>query len=409
MTPASFPGISRRRLLGAAAAVGGLAALPACGSSVEEEPSGKGGKGGKRAVKVGLMIPQSGTYAGLGKDMKQGWDLWLARHGGEFGGYKVTTVTADEGETPQTGVAAARKLLQSEEVDAVVGVVNSATALGCAPLVAEAQKLLLVANAGAGPITGAKRSPYVWRVSFQNAQIAAVLGEHLAAKHGKDGVYVIAPDYAAGAEFSAAFAKAFKKAGGKVAGSAKPPFATTTDYQPYLSKIRASGAKAVFCFFAGAEAIAFVKQYEQFGLADSVPLYGAGFLTEGAVLAAQGKAALGVRTSLHYSDQLDNPANKSFAAAYSGKYDTPPSVYAMQAWDAANVLDRALKAADDTSGDALGKALKGLGTIDDSPRGSWSFSGQNPKQTFYLRTVESKGGKLVNAVSDELGTTAQIA
>jgi branched-chain amino acid transport system substrate-binding protein len=402
--------VSRRRMLGLLGAAGTLSVLPGCGSSLNENPGGGGDSGGERSVKVGLVIPLSGTYAALGTDLQRGWDLWLERNGGKLGGFSVTTVTADEGENPQTGVPAVQKVLQSDNVNVVVGIVNSATALGSAPLVAESKKLLLVANAGAAAITDpAKLSPYVWRVSFQNAQVASVLGTYLGKEHKQDGVYVIAPDYAAGTEVVNGFTKAIQAAGGTVVGSAKPPFATTTDYQPFLSTIRSSGAKATFCFFSGAEAIAFVKQYQQFGLAGTIPLYGSGFLTEGKVLEAQGQAALNVRTSLHYSDQIDNPANKAFVDAYKGKYNESPSCFSMQAWDSANVLSKALAAANAVDGDALGKALGSLGSIADSPRGPWSFDGQNPKQTMYLRTVEDKGGTLVNSITADLGVTGQFS
>jgi branched-chain amino acid transport system substrate-binding protein len=162
-----------------------------------------------------------------------------------------------------------------------------------------------------------------------------------------------------------------------------------------------------FCFFAGAEAVSFVKQYAQFGLASRIPLYGSGFLTEGGVLTAQGDAAVGVQTTLHYTTELDNAANKDFRTAYQTKYSAPPTVYAVQTWDAANVLSRALKTAAGLQGDQLSSALGSIGTVDDSPRGSWSFDGQSPKQTFYLRKVEKRGDALVNTVVSDLGTTSQ--
>jgi branched-chain amino acid transport system substrate-binding protein len=276
--------------------------------------------------------------------------------------------------------------LQSDQVDILVGIVNSATALGVKDMVAEAKKLLVISNAGANAITGASKSPYIWRTSFTNSQVSAALGKHLAGS-GKT-AYAIAPDYAAGAEASSGFTTAFKAGGGTVVGEDKPPFGKTQDYQPFLSKIQASGAQLTYCFFAGAEAVTFVKQYAQFGLASKIPLYGSGFLTEGGVLAAQADAAVGVQTSLHYSTELDNAANKEFRTAYETKYNAVPTVYAVQTWDAAGVLNRALRAASDPTGDNLATALGSIGSIDDSPRGPWSFDGQSPKQTFYLRKVE---------------------
>jgi branched-chain amino acid transport system substrate-binding protein len=406
---AELPAFTRRRLLllvGAAGAAAALPGLAACGSSVG---GGSAGAGAAKAVKVGLVVPRSGVYAALGTDMQRGWELWLAGNGGKFGDYAVTTVVADEGETPQTGVPAVQKVLQSDVVDVVVGLVNSATALGVRDTVAESKKILIVANAGAGDITGKARSPYIWRSSFTNAQVSSAMGAHLAQSGFKDGVYAIAPDYAAGTEVIAGFTKAFEAGGGKVVGQAKTPFGKTSDYQPFLSGIQSSGAKATFCFFSGSEAITFVRQYAQFGLATSIPLYGSGFLTEGNVLSQQADAALGVQTTLHYSDQLDNPANKDFVAKYTAKYGESPSCFSVQTWDAANVLNRALRSATAVDGDTISAALGGVGTVEDSPRGPWRFEGQTPRQTIYLRRVDRTGGKLVNGVVQDLGQQSQPA
>jgi branched-chain amino acid transport system substrate-binding protein len=396
--------LSRRHLLGVLGAVGFAAAAGGCGSSVGDDDT-EGSKSGGGTIKVGLVIPQAGVYAPLGVDMKRAWDLWLERNSTKFGNYTVTTITADEGETPQTGVPAVQKLLQSDQVDVLVGIVNSATALGVKDMVAEAKKLLLVANAGANAITGASRSPYIWRTSFTNSQVSAPLGKHLGGP-GKT-AYAVAPDYAAGAEATSGFTTAFKAAGGTVVGEDKPAFGKTQDYQPVLSKIQASGAQMTYCFFAGAEAVTFVKQYAQFGLASRIPLYGSGFLTEGGVLAAQADAAVGVQTSLHYSTELDNAANKDFRAAYEGKYNAAPTVYAVQIWDAASVLNRVLRTAGGLDGDALASALGTVGTIDDSPRGPWRFDGQSPRQKFYLRKVEKQGTAMVNAIVSDLGESGQ--
>ncbi|MBP2364631.1 ABC transporter substrate-binding protein [Pseudonocardia parietis] len=399
--------LSRRALLMLFGASAAVPALAACGSSVGGGQSGgEGGEGGP--VKVGLVIPQSGVYAPLGTDMQRGWDLWLQQHGNRIGGREVTTVVADEGENPQTGVPAVQRVLQADQVDVVVGLVNSATALGAAPLMSEAKKILLVANAGAADITGKSRTPYVWRTSFQNAQVAAAAGPYLAQQNIQGGVFLIASDYAAGTEVRAGFKAAYEAAGGRIAGEAAPPFGSTQDYQPFLAQIRQSGAGAVFCFFAGAEAVRFVQQYAQFGLKDSVPLYGSGFLTEGGVLDAQAEAAVGVRTSLFYTDRLENPANTAFVEAYRGAYDAVPTCYSVSTFDAAAVLDRALTSATALDGDSVSAALDGIGPIDDSPRGSWTFDGQNPRQMMYLRTVEGTPPQLSNAVTAELGEKAQV-
>ena len=410
---AEHPVLTRRRLLGLFGSVAALPVLSACGSSVGNETttSPQPSSGGVAAgpVKIGLVVPQSGVYAALGTDMQRGWELWLDGHGGKFGDRSVETVVADEGETPQTGVPAVQKVLQGDGVDVVVGLVNSATALGVGDLLKESKKLLIVTNAGAADVTGKARTPYIWRTSFTNAQVSAAMGTHLAQSGFQEGVYAIAPDYAAGSEVIAGFTAAFEAGGGKVVGEAKPPFGKTADYQPFLTGIQQSGAKATFCFFSGAEAITFVKQYQQFGLAGTIPLYGSGFLTEGSVLAQQGDAALGVQTTLHYTDQLDNPANKAFVEAYKAKYGETPSCFSVQTYDAADVLNRAIGTATTIDGDSLATALGAVGTVEDSPRGPWSFDGQSPRQNMYLRKVDDVAGTLVNSVVTDLGPQSQPA
>ncbi|MBM7075213.1 ABC transporter substrate-binding protein [Micromonospora humida] len=391
-------GINRRTFLGLTAGLG-VAGLTGCGSSLGATAASGGDS---NTVKVGLVIPQAGVYTPLGVDIQRGWDLWLRQHDGRLGGRRVTTVVADEGEGPQTGVPAVQKLLQNDRVDVLVGIVSSATALGVRDLVTSARRLLVIANAGAGAITGANRSPYIWRTSFTNAQVAAAMGRHLAAS-GVRRAYAIAPDYVAGAEAIKGFSDAYRAGGGTIVGQSQPPFGKTQDYQPFLSRIQSSGAQGTFCFFGGAESVAFVKQYAQFGLSRTVPLYASGFLVEGGVLTAQGAAADGVLSTLHYTSELDNPANTAFGKAFRAAYDATPTAYAVQAWDAAEVLSRAIAQAGAVDGDSLAGALGSVGVITDSPRGPWSFVEQSPRQNFYLRRVQTRAGAPVNGVVEDLG------
>jgi len=394
----TFPFRLSRPISVLAALALGVSALSGCGGSSLSQ-SGDTQSGGE--VKVGLLVPLSGVYAPLGEDMRAGFQLYLDQHDGKLGGRTVKVVTADEGESPQTGVPAAQKLVTQDQVTSVVGVVNSATALGLRDLFHESKRPLLVANAGADDITGARRSPYVWRTSFANSKVGAALGPAVA-EEAEGGVFLITADYAAGREMVNGFRKTFEEAGGKVAGEEYTPFGKTQDYQPYLSKIRKSGASAVYSFYAGAEAVNFVKQYKQFGLAGKVPLYGTGFLTEGGVLDAQGEAAVGVKTSLHYSTELDTPRNKEFVEAYRAAHKEDPTVYSVQAYDAAAALDEAIGKADGADGEAVARALGEIGTID-SPRGPWTFDdAHDVQQKYYLREVRSDGGKIVNAVVRDL-------
>lgn len=344
-------------------------ALSACGGSALSGGGGEDDNDDK--VKIALLVPQSGVYAPLGKDMEAGFRLYLEANDNKLGGKDVDLTVVDEGAGPEDGVPAGTKLAQDESVDAVVGVVNSATALGLTDAFDEAKKPLIVGNAGADDITGKESSPYVWRTSFSNSEVGGAIGKHVAEEVGDGKVYLVGPDYAAGKEFLAGFKESFEGAGGKIAGTQMTPFGKTTNFQPYLQKVRNAKPKAVFAFYAGSEAVTFVKQYDQLGLHDQIPFYGTGFLTEGGALKAQGKSAEGIFTSLHYSSELDNDANKAFVKDYMAANDNKPTVYSVQAYDAGVVLNKALE--EGSGGDQIVEGLKNTGEVD-SPRGPWSFS-----------------------------------
>ncbi|MEV7521489.1 ABC transporter substrate-binding protein [Streptomyces sp. NPDC091371] len=383
----------RFRPVGLVAASAALLMTTACGGA----SLGSGGDAHGGPVKIGLLVPRSGTYKALGDDMKQGFELYLAQHGGKLGGREVEIVVADEGETADSGKAAAEKLVKQDRVLAVSGVVSSATINGVKDLFESNKVPLVGSNASPTTLTGTE---YIWRTSYVNDEPGKALGKHVAEKAGGP-VFLIAAGYQAGKDEVEGFKSTFLPAGGTLAGEeVYTPFPGTKNFQPYLAQIEKSGAKAVFCFYAGGAAVDFVKQYRDFGLAGRIPLYAPGFLTEGGVLAGQGEAATGILTSLNYSADLDNPANKKFAPAYTAAHGTPPTTYAMASWDAAQVLDRAIAAAGATvTSQSVNAAIAGLGDID-SPRGTWRFNGGGtPVQPWYLREVKQGA----NTVSSELG------
>ncbi|MEU9160906.1 ABC transporter substrate-binding protein [Streptomyces sp. NPDC048424] len=384
----------RFRPVGLITAVTGLLLATACGGA-----SLGNGEGNKQSgpVKIGLLVPQSGTYKALGDDMKQGFELYVAQHGGKLGGREVQVVVADEGETADSGKAAAEKLVKQDRVLAVSGVVSSATINGVKDLFETSKVPLVGSNASPTTLTGTK---YVWRTSYVNDEPGKALGKHVAEKAGGP-VFLIAAGYQAGKDEIEGFKSTFLPAGGKIAGEeVYTPFPATKNFQPYLAQIENSGAKAVFCFYAGGAAVDFVKQYRDFGLAGKIPLYAPGFLTEGGVLKGQGEAATGILTALNYSADLDNAANKQFAPAYRTAYGADPTTYAMASWDAAQVLDKAIKAAGGTvTSETVNAAIATVGDID-SPRGTWRFNGGGtPEQPWYLREVRQGA----NTVAGDLG------
>lgn len=394
-------GFSRRRFLRgvgtAGVAVSVPALLSACGGG------GAAKSGGGQALKVGLLVPLSGTYAPLGKDMQEGFKLYLDQHGGKLGGRSVQLISAEAEATPEVGLRAARRLVEEDRVEVVTGIVSSAVAYGVKNYFAGADVPLIVSNAGATQLNLDPTLPNIFRTSFTNRQTCFPLGQWAAQNLGGEKFACIAPDYAAGQEDVQGFVDSW---GGEVVAKIFPPFGTTTDYQPFLSEIRQSGATAVMAFFAGGEAINFVQQYADFGLKDDLPLIGPGFLTDDGIVGEQGKAALGIRTTLHYGPLLESRRNKEFTGAYEKAYGVPATTYAMQSYDAAQLLDMALQQGQPEPGDseALSSALANAGTIA-SPRGDFSLSADthDPIQHFYLFEVRQSGDSLGNAVVEDLG------
>jgi branched-chain amino acid transport system substrate-binding protein len=356
-------------------------------------------------AKVGVIWPQSGPNVAFGTDLKRGWDLWLQQNRGMLGDFVADVVPADEGTTPQAATAAVQKLLQTDKVDIIVGLVDNAAALAVIPLMNTAKKLLLVAGSGAADVTKKARNAYVWRTSFSDPQLAAPLGTQLAQSDARDGVYIVAPSDDQGTATIAGFQVAFESAGGRVAGTAR--LAPGVAPQRTITLIQRARPKATYCALAPADAAAFIKAYAQAGLATTIPLYGSGPITDGAVLADEGQAAAGVQSTLHYSDQLATPVNTAFVAAYKAAYKDAPSCFSVQGYDSARVLAQAL--GEDVKlldGDTLSNQM-GKGANYDSPRGRWKFDEQGPLQNVYLRKVQDAGGTLVNAVVFDLGVAGQ--
>jgi len=344
-------------------------------------------------TKVGLLLPSSGVYAALGKEIDDGFTFALEEAGvsGDF-----AIVREDTEVKPPVGLAKARKLVLQDEVDVIVGLVSSGVLGAVRDFIDGAKVPLIVANAGNDDATGAKCSKYITRVSFSNGQVNRPMGNWMAEK-GIKKVYTLAPDYAAGHDMIEAFIASFTAAGGEVIGSEFTPFQKTQDFGPYLTTAKAANPDAIFVFYAGGEAISFVKQYDSFGLKKDIPLYGSGFLTSPLYVKAEGPAAAGVITSLHYVPTLDTPENKAFVAAFQAKFNRIPSEYAVQGYDAGRVLAEAVKAGG-SDRESLAAALPKVSYS--SPRGPVSIdpATNNIIQNIYVYETVADGDALTQKV-----------
>ncbi|HWK60469.1 MAG TPA: ABC transporter substrate-binding protein [Eoetvoesiella sp.] len=344
-------------------------------------------------VKIGFMLPYSGTYAKLGQAIENGFKLYVKEQGGKLAGQDIEYFKVDDESNPSKGPENANRLIKRDHVDILVGTVHSGVAMALAKAAKDSDTTLIIPNAGADAITGPLCSKNIFRSSFSNWQPGYAMGG-VAAKKGYKTAVTITWNYAAGKESTDGFKESFEKNGGKVVKHLTLPF-PNVEFQPLLTEIAAIKPDVVFTFFAGGGAVKFVKDYAASGLRKTVPLLASGFLTDG-ILEAEGDAAQGLLTTLHYADGLNTPRDNAFRADYTKNFpELPPDVYAVQGYDAAQILAAGLNAVkgDVTKKTAMRAAMSGA-TID-SPRGTFKLSkAGNPIQDFYLR--EAKGDKNVS-------------
>ena len=356
-------------------------------------------------LKVGLMLPYTGTYAALGNAITNGFKLYVEESGGKLGGREIEYFVVDDESDPAKATENANKLVKRDQVDVLVGTVHSGVALGMAKVARENNTLYIVPNAGADEVTGPLCAPNIFRTSFSNWQSAYAMGP-VAYEKGARKVVTLTWKYAAGKQMTDAFTESFEKAGGKVVKEMTLPF-PNVEFQPFLTEIAALKPDAVFVFFAGGGAAKFVKDYGAAGLKASIPLYAPGFLTDG-TLEAMGEPGQGLLTTLHYADGLTHAKDKAFRAGYSKAYKAAPDVYAVQGYDAAQLLAAGLVAVrgDVSKRDDLVKAMEAARI--DSPRGTFTLSkAHNPVQDIYLRKAEGKENKVVSVVSKALADPAR--
>lgn len=369
--------------------------------------AGGAGDTDSSTVKIGYIASLSGVFQTVGEDMVDGFQLYLDMHDGQLGGHPVDLLVADEG-AGELAQPAAQRLIRDDRVHALAGIVGGGAYAAVAPMAGENQIPLVGANGR--PNLEPDQVEWLWHTSFISDEPGQAIAQHVL--DNVDGpVYAIGPDYQGGHDELRGFVDTFTGLGGELAnpdGETRwTPFPDTTDFVPFLNEIAQTDAEAVYTFYAGAAAIDFVTQYAQSEVAD-LPLYGA-FLTEGAVLGAQGEAAEGVWNVLNYSPDLDNAANREFVAEWSARHDRTPTTFAMASWDAALVLDRAIAAIDgEVTPAAINQAIGGLGQID-SPRGPWQFSDKThaPIQRWYLRVVARDGSELTNVLVEDLATVGE--
>jgi branched-chain amino acid transport system substrate-binding protein len=336
-------------------------------------------------LKVGVIATLSGPPAVIGQQLRNGFNLAVKTLGGKLGGRDVEVIVADDELKPDVAVAKVKALIERDKVDFVVGPVFSNILAAIMKPVTEGGAILISPNAGTSNFAGKDCNPNFFVTSYQNDQVFGVSGKH-AQDTGIKTVFLMAPNYQAGKDALAGF-KAFFK--GEIADEVYVPL-NQLDFSAELSKIAAAKPEAIYVFLPGGMGVNFVKQFRQAGLADGVTFLSA-FTVDESTLPAQQDAALGFFGGSNWAPDLDNPQNKAFVAAYEKEFNAVPATYAFQAYDAALLIDSAVRAVGGNVGnkDALRAAM--MKADFKSLRGGFRFNTNHyPIQDFYLVKVAKR-------------------
>ncbi len=338
-------------------------------------------------VKVGLITTLSGGGAGLGIDARDGFLLALKNAGDAAA--EIEVVTEDDGQKPELAVQIADKMVQSDQVDILTGIIWSNLAMAVVPGAVAQGKFYISVNAGPSALAGAQCHENYFNVAYQNDNFHEAMGQYANETYKK--TFIMAPNYPAGTDSLTGFKRYYKN---ELAGEVYTQVGQT-DYAAEIAQIRASGADSVFIFLPGGMGIAFVKQYAQSGV--DIPLIGPGFSFSQDVLPAIGDAALGVKNSASWAKDLDNEASKKFVETFQAEYGRLPSIYAAQAYDTGSLIVSAAAKASVKDADAFRAALKEADF--DSVRGKFSFNTNNhPIQDIYVTEVVKEGDVLTNKI-----------
>ena len=342
--------------------------------------------GAQAEIKVGMITTLSGGGAGLGIDVRDGFMLALEQSGRT----DVTVVIEDDQQKPDIAVQLSDKMIQSEKVDVMTGIIWSNLAMAVVPGAVAQGKFYLSPNAGPSALAGQGCHPNYFNVAWQNDNLHEAAGAY-ANDAGYKNSFILAPNYPAGQDALTGFKRFFK---GDLAGEIYTQLGQT-DYAAEIAQIRASGADSVFFFLPGGMGISFLKQYADSGV--GLPVVGPAFSFDQGILQAVGDAALGVVNTSQWSKDIDNPANVAFVASFQEKYGRLPSLYSSQGFDTANLLISAMDAASLSDKDAFREALRAADF--DSTRGDFAFgANHHPIQDIYVREVIKEGDIYTNKI-----------
>ena len=336
-------------------------------------------------LKVGMITTLSGGGASLGIDVRDGFMLAVKQSGAD-----IEVVVDDDQRKPDIAVQLADKMIQSDKVDVLTGIIWSNLAIAVVPAAVQQGKFYLSPNAGPSLLAGKRCHANYFNVAWQNDNLHEAAGAY-ANSAGFANSFILAPNYPAGKDALTGYKRLYE---GEIVGEVYTKLGAN-EYAAEIAQIRASGAESVFFFLPGGMGIAFLKQYAQSGL--DVPLVGPAFSFDQGILQAVGEAALGVKNTSQWSKDIDNPTNNAFVESFQAEYGRLPSLYASQGFDTANLLISAMGKASVSDADAFRAALEAADYS--STRGAFSFApNHHPVQDIYVREVIKEGDVFTNKI-----------
>jgi branched-chain amino acid transport system substrate-binding protein len=344
---------------------------------------GGGGQGGSGPIRIGALLSFSGPFAPIAESIQNGMDLYFEQNENMIGDQQVEVLYEDDEGDPQAAIRKYRQLLDRDQANVLVGPISSSVALALVEPVTRDEAILIDANAAANDLSWSQKSDYIYRVSFSNWQTGHAPAAYISENVGKT-AFALAPDYPAGQEVIAAFKAAFEEAGGSVVGESYPQLGAN-DYATYLTEATQAGPELVFAFFAGADAIRFVQQYQEFGLKDQIPLTGGQEFGDLLVTQPAGEDAEGIISAVPYSPfDMSRETNRSYVEDYQAKYEKLPDLFSVNGYDSAQVITQAVQEAGSTEPGDLIEVLKGISF--ESPRGPVTLdpNTNNPIQNYYV-------------------------
>ncbi|MCU1437297.1 MAG: transporter substrate-binding protein [Naasia sp.] len=401
--------MNQRRLTVLAALAAATLALSGCSGGGGDTPTGDGEGTAEGTLRVGLISASAGAFAFQGEKLKEGVEFALAQQGDQVNGTRIELVTEDEGTTTAEALTAARRLVQRDPVDVIIGPTGSATSVAVAEEVADRDlATVILPLALTDELTSEALRPNLFRVQTTAAQANGPFGTYAAEELGYKRIAVLATDFPAGRDSAAAFSAAFEDAGGDVVTEIFPPLGQA-DFGPFFSQIDTGSIDAVYAWFSGPDAVKFVNQYDSLGLKETTPLIGFAGLNEEFILEQVNPAAVGAVTVTPYTPFIEEEANTSFVEAYTEEFGEAPALPAANAWVAVQAIHAALEGLDGPyTGDreAFNESLAGIQI--DTPRGPISFDdNQQAITNLYITETAITGGVIGNKVRTVLEEVAQ--